>query len=399
MPAPPSSTLWIYLPYVDDQATGMQRFASQMILALGRAGVDFQLLIGEVHGSPPWLDGLPHRRIFTSAVARRLPRFAVALARVLWLQFVFPLIAGRAKGGMLPGRAKGAMLLSLAGELAPFPRVPQIGVAHDLTDFRAYSGRKGLGTTVRNRLWAAGLRRARAVIAISNATREDVLAVFGLSADRVHVVFEGFDPRIFRPASSSVAASEPAPEPASAPYLLYAGTLDPHKNIALALDVFARLRARGRAVTFKLVGRHDKARIAALIDAVPPAVRDGVDFVGFVSDDELARLMRGCAAFVFPSRNEGFGLAPVEAMACGAPVAAAAAGSLPEVVGDGGMLLDPDDADGWVRHVDRLLDDPDCRRDWSARALARSNVFSWDQAAAAYRAIIADPDRRVSQTA
>ena len=368
-----SSTLWIYLPYVDESATGMGRFASEMIVALRRSGLEFTLLLGEVQGSPAWLRDIPHRLVFRPEAVRRLPRFAIAIGRLVWLQFRFAHVAGRS-----------ATLLALAGELAPFPSFRQVGVAHDLTDLRAFAGRASLGVRVRNALWAAGLRRSLATIAISRATRRDVIDTLGLPPDRVHVVYEGFDPATFAPAPNAAAA-------AGTRFLLYAGTLDPHKNLAFALKVFACLRAEGRPLQFRLVGRQPADRVAALLAAIPPDIRRDVRFEGFVSDAQLADLMRGCAAFIFPSRNEGFGLAPVEAMACGAAVIAAAAGSLPEVVGEGGVLLDPDDVDGWTRHVGRVLDEPDYARELRARALARASLFSWDRAATGYRAILADP--------
>jgi glycosyltransferase involved in cell wall biosynthesis len=98
--------------------------------------------------------------------------------------------------------------------------------------------------------------------------------------------------------------------------------------------------------------------------------------------------MRNCAAFVFPSLSEGFGLAPVEAMACGAPVVSSAATSLAEVVGEGGVLLSPTDHDGWVRELSSVLSDKEYRRELSRRALGRSSTFSWDRAAGAYRKLI-----------
>lgn len=360
-------TLWVYLPYVDAEAAGMQRFASQMILALARARVPFRLVIGEAHGRPAWLDGLDHRVAIGAATANSLPRAAVAVARVAWLQLVFPRIA----------RA-GDTLLALGHELPPLPRIRQVAVVHDLTDFKPYAERGSTATRARNRLWKAGLQRAAAVIAISEATRRDLLDLFGLDPARVTVIHEGVDRALFRPTAAT----------ASTRYLLYAGTLDPHKNVPFLLDVFARLKALVPDIRLKLVGRHDPARTATMRGSVPDAIRGDVQFVGFVSDETLAALMAGCAAFVFPSRNEGFGLAPAEAMACGAPVIAAAAGSLPEVVGNGGVLLSPDDAGAWVGELVRLLGDEAYRETLSARALARSDAFSWDAAAAAYAEVI-----------
>lgn len=363
--------IWIYLPYVDAQAAGMQRYASQMIVALHRSGLRFELIVGELHGEPAWLKDITYRVAIGGGVSRRLPRPLVAFARLLWLQFAFPAATGAMREDVF---------LALGHELPPFPRTRQIAVVHDLTDFKSFSGRDTLATRARNTLWKAGLRRSARVIAISQATRDDLLDVFRLDPRRVEVVYEGFDPYLFRPAAA------PATRPSR--FLLYAGTLDPHKNVAFLLNVFGRLRGQFPDLRLKLVGRHDAGRRAALLAAVLPPLRADIDFLGFVSDAELAALMGQCAAFVFPSRNEGFGLAPVEAMACGAPVLAAGAGSLPEVIGEGGVLLSPNDVDAWVSELARILSDDTYRAELSARALTRSHAFSWDDAASAYRRLL-----------
>lgn len=350
----------------------MQRFASQMILALGRSGLSFTLLLGEVHGEPLWLRGVRYEVILSAHLAARLPRSVAAMARVAWLQFILPF---RMK------RLGARLLLSLASELPPFPFMPQIGVAHDLTDFKAFAERRGAGIWVKNAMWKGGLQKAISIIAISEATRDDLVRTFALDAERINVVHEGFDKRLFHPEKATKAV-------AARPFLLFAGTLDPHKNVALLIKLLAELRADGVPVSLKLVGRQDPRLVAALRSQFPPGLQDDIEFIGFVSDEALAVLMRDCAAFVFPSRNEGFGLAPVEAMACGAPVVAASAGSLPEVIAGGGVLLDPDDVRAWKDEIRRVLEDPGHARALSRRALERSAAFSWDKAAREYRAII-----------
>ncbi|CAA9389299.1 MAG: Glycosyltransferase, partial [uncultured Chloroflexia bacterium] len=338
---PEERPIWIYLPYADEQAAGMQRYASQMIKALRKNGVAFELIVGEVHGHPAWLKGTTHRIAIRKPLARLLPRALLAFLRLLWLQTIFSFVIGR----------RGGTLLALAHELPPFPRIRQVAVAHDLTDFKSFAERGGWGTRARNALWGAGLKRSAQVIAISEATRRDLLEVFKLEPSKVHVVYEGVDTKLFNPEAAA------AGQPAERPFLLYAGTLDPHKNLPFLLDVFADLRSRIGYIDLKLVGRHNPQRVAALLQGVPTPFKGNVDFVGFVPDEVLASMMAGCSAFVFPSRNEGFGLAPVEAMACGAPVLAADAGSLPEVIGAGGVLLPPEDAEAWLDELERTLTD------------------------------------------
>jgi len=248
---------------------------------------------------------------------------------------------------------------------------------HDLTDFKAYAGRNGTLSRVRNRLWQTGLNRSDVVIAISEATRHDLAATLGISGSRVRVVYEGVDQERFTPGGPGVATAPP--------FLLYVGTLDAHKNVPFLLRIHAELVARGLDVELVLAGRHPRERVAALADALPEAVRERVRWAGFVDDAELVRLLRSCAAFVFPSLNEGFGLAVVEAMACGAPVVSSGAGSLEEVVGAGGLVLPPTDEGQWVGALERVLGDPSYREALVARAVTRAEAFSWDRAAASYR--------------
>ena len=363
--------LWVYLPYADERAAGMQRYGSEMVKALQQAGVRFELILGEVHGSPEWLRGSRYRVAIKGRLARRLPRPLAALARLVWLQTIFSFGIAR----------RGGTLLALAHELPPFPRVRQIAVAHDLTDFKWFAERGSVSTRLRNALWRAGLKRSDRVVAISEATRRDLVQIMGVLPDRIDVVYEGADTSLFRPL--------PAPRADAGPrFLLYAGTLDPHKNLPFLFEVFTTLRGSVEDITLKLVGRHDPARAQALLASLPEDLRPAVDFVGFVSDKELAELMAQCSAFVFPSLNEGFGLAAVEAMACGAPVIAADAGSLPEVVGSGGTLLPPDDQEAWLTELVRVLTDDGYRQKMSQLALSRSRAFSWAQAAEAYRDLL-----------
>jgi glycosyltransferase involved in cell wall biosynthesis len=370
-PAGPPPRVVVYLPYVDERAAGLQRYASQMVLALRRAGLAFELVVGEQLGDPAWLAGLAPRVVVPRRLSDRLPRAAAAFLRLALLQTIF--LAPRYRGAALT-------VLALGHEVVRFPRFRQVAVAHDLTHLKDFSRREGWGGRLRSRWWQAGLNRCDRVIAISGATARDLIDVLGVDPARIAIVYEGVDGDVFKPAARDTSA---------APYFLYAGTLQPHKNVGLVFAAFARVHAARPAATLRLVGHHPPAIAAALLATLSPAARAAVSFDGFVSDARLAELMAGTVGFVFPSRNEGFGLAPVEAMACGAPVLAADAGSLTEVVADGGVLLSPDDVEGWTTQMLRLLDDEAYRDDLSRRAQARSSIFSWHAAALSYMRLVA----------
>jgi glycosyltransferase involved in cell wall biosynthesis len=212
---------------------------------------------------------------------------------------------------------------------------------------------------------APALRRAAAVLVPSAYTRERLLAsVRGLHEERFHVTPWGIDARF-------------SPGPASRePFLLTVGTLQPRKNLEAAIGAFERLQDVGqRLVVVGASGWRVEALQARL--AASPA-RDRIDVLGRVSDAELLDLYRGASCLLFPSRGEGFGFPPLEAMACGTPVVAAAAGSLLEVLGDAAPLVDPDEPAALAAAVAEVLDDP---APWRARGLARASSYTWERCA------------------
>ncbi len=156
------------------------------------------------------------------------------------------------------------------------------------------------------------------------------------------------------------------------PFLLYPAKPWPHKNHARLLEAFALLRRERPELRLVLTGGGDTP------------VADGVERLGRVSVDELAGLYRSAAALVFPSRYEGFGQPPLEAMACGCPVACSDAASLPEVVGDAARLFDPGSPEEIAAAVAEVLDDPG---PWRERGLARAAAFSWERSAREHEAV------------
>lgn len=241
----------------------------------------------------------------------------------------------------------------------------------------------------------AGLCRDDWVITPSEATRTDLAELAGVDPDRVFVVPLAADARVFHPdagagRASGVRARLGLPE---APYLLALSGGDVRKNVVSAIRAFTRVvRETGaRELAFVIVGPPVAERGAD--ESLREAERAGarVVFAGLVGDAELAALYAGALAFVYPSLYEGFGLPPLEAMQCGTPVIAARASSLPEVVGDAGILVDPDDPDALCDAMARLHRDAGLRDRLRARSLERAARFSWartvSETLAAYGAV------------
>ena len=165
------------------------------------------------------------------------------------------------------------------------------------------------------------------------------------------------------------------------PYILSVGANDVRKNISHLAECFGRITARGQSDDLRLVlvGNATQRVPLEALKLKYPDIAERVIFTGFVPADHLAALYSGAVAFAFPSLAEGFGLPVLEAMQCGAPVISSNATSLPEVVGDAGVLLPPNDIDAWCDALVGVACNSDLRAELKARSLARAELFSWDR--------------------
>jgi glycosyltransferase involved in cell wall biosynthesis len=234
------------------------------------------------------------------------------------------------------------------------------------------------------------------VLTISQRTKDDLLTLRpAMDPDRVFVTHLAADPARFYPCDdparlAAVRGRYGIPE---GPYVLSVGTLEPRKNLPHLLRTFADLVRAERADDLRLVLTGAKGwdfeTIFSEVEQLA-ALRDRVVFTGYVDDGDLAPLYSGAAVFVYPSLYEGFGLPPLEAMQCGTPVITSNTSSLPEVVGDAGLMVDPRDGDALAQAMLDVYRAPGRRADLAARALVRAAQFSWDRYAretvAAYRA-------------
>jgi glycosyltransferase involved in cell wall biosynthesis len=235
-------------------------------------------------------------------------------------------------------------------------------------------------------------RTATQLITPSNRARADLIAAYGLPADRVHAVHHGLDPG-FRPGlpggAELVARAGGA---AGAPYVLYAATLHPRKNLGALRDAMASLAADGRPHVLAVAGgpapdRDDSTALLRAAAAELPGAPGRVAILGEPSDAQLAALMAGAAAFCLPSLYEGFGLTALEAMACGAPVVVSDRGALPEVVGGAGVVVAPTAA-GVRGGLARVLGDPVLAARLGAAGAARARGFSWEAAGAGWLSVL-----------
>jgi glycosyltransferase involved in cell wall biosynthesis len=210
-------------------------------------------------------------------------------------------------------------------------------------------------------------RRAYRVLTVSEYSRKELLKWTGLPPESIVNVGNGIDP-VFNPSGRRYDRGFL--------YILYVGNLKPHKNIHRLVHAFARI---DRPELRLLLTGCSTPDLAASVRSLGLANR--VQFTGCVDDSQLAELYRGALLLVQPSLMEGFGLPPLEAMACGTPVVVSRSAALPEVVGDAGVLIDPLDIDDIRRGIERAISDQELRRKLIAAGRLRASMFRWDDVA------------------
>ncbi len=270
---------------------------------------------------------------------------------------------------------------------------PTVITVHDLSWIRHPETHPEVRVSAMNRYFEPGLRRADAIITDSAFVKQEVMELFGVAERMISVVPLGVE-SLFQPLQAEQTQTVLAQHQlVHGAYFLAVGTLEPRKNLALALTAYMQLPDSIRSAhPLVLVGMKGW-RTTALEQQIAPLVQSGqVRQLGYVSRTDLATLIAGAMTLVYPSIYEGFGLPPLEAMACGVPVICANASSLPEVVGDAGVLVDPYDEAELVRALTRMAEDEAERTILGRLARERSQQFTWsrcaDETQAVYRSVI-----------
>ncbi len=297
-----------------------------------------------------------------------LKRLLNAAFDIVWMQFVLPAQASKAKSDVLfcptflsPIFAPCGVVLTIF-DMA-FMRYPE---TCDLF-FRTYL-RVMLSLTK---------GRARKILTISEYSKKEIVKYLNVPEDRIEVIYPGKDER-FTPGRSALGGKYGIP----GKYFLYIGTIEPRKNIETIIDAFAKVK-RESALPHSLVIAGGKGWYydSVFRNARVSGVEDSIIFPGYIPEEDLPSLYRNAEAFVFPSLYEGFGLPVLEAMACGCPVIASNTSSIPEAAGDAAILIDPLDTYSIAASMKKVASDPGLREQLVNKGLERSRRFSWDNAA------------------
>ncbi len=306
------------------------------------------------------------------------PRLSGNLGKVEFEHLTFPRVCRR-----------GNFTLAHIPHLGPplFPSIPTVVTIHDLIPMILPDYRGSRAVRIYTRLAAAGARRAKIIIADSEASRRDILKHLQIPPERVRVVYlaadEKFQPAVDTAERERVRMKYSLPEE----FVLYLGGLDVRKNLAVLIQAFAALRLECEA-GWRLViagGLPARSQSAFFPDprvlAQDARILDAVQLIGHVAEEDKPALYSRARALVYPSLYEGFGLPPLEAMACGTAVICSNSSSLPEVVGDAGILLPPREVKAWTEALRRVMRDEAFCRELRARGLIRAKNFSWERTA------------------
>ena len=261
------------------------------------------------------------------------------------------------------------------------PEKPRLtATIHDMTAWLLPEAHTSGNRAADNHFAERVLKRADGLIAVSESTRNDAVRILGLDPRKIHVIYSGVRDAFFQttPACASRAAAKYG---LRRPYILFVGTIEPRKNLDLLLDAYEQLSASLRE-QFELAiagpAGWAKAQTLGRLRAGSPGVR----LLGYVPEEDLPGLTAGAAVFAYPSLYEGFGFPVAQAMAAGVAVLTSHTSSLPEVVGDGAVLVDPRSATEVRDGLTRLLLSPDLRDTLGKRGRQQAERFRWEHCAA-----------------
>ncbi len=289
--------------------------------------------------------------------------------RILWVQAILPirLVVDKA-----------SLLLSPVPEGMLAPVVPQVVTLLDIIPV-LFPKEYPQAQYYARYFLPAVLRRSEGVITISENTKRDIIAHYGIKPERVHVILPGCDRSGYRLGIDPEGVKR---KYGLADYFLYVGNLFPHKNLKRLLRAFALIA--GRLPHHLVIGGWKDPRYFEALEDEVKALRlaERVSFLNYIPPDELPALYSGATVFVLPSLYEGFGLPLLEAMACGCPVVVSNAASQPEVCGDAAYYVDPHDIESIAEGISKVALDEELRKKLIHKGLQRAELFSWEKAAA-----------------
>jgi glycosyltransferase involved in cell wall biosynthesis len=352
---------------------GLSRYIYEMTLKLPSTlpGDRFTAFVGNTPIPPDFLASAPPNVSFSRS---RFPTVRASV-RIAWEQLILPVASARSR----------LDLLFCPVNVRPFlSTCPVIVTIHDVIFLHYPDSFRPLKRLYLQAMTGWSARHAAHIITVSEATRQDVIRLLGVPPNRVTAVHNGVGSQ-FRPYLEHEHEAFRREHGIQGRVILYLGTLEPRKNVTTLITAFAAIASDPNFSDVILVIGGSKGwyfdEIFATAERLGLTASNRVRFLGRVPDEELPLWYNIAALCAYPSLYEGFGLPPLEAMACGTPVVVSDRSALPEVVGDAGILLDPEDIPAWSEGMRRLLQEPELASDLSRRGLEQAVHFSWERSA------------------
>lgn len=249
---------------------------------------------------------------------------------------------------------------------------------HDLTPIIFPKEHKSGKSLIYKLLFPRTLKTADKIIAVSYSTKQDLLKYFKLPDKQIKVIHEAADEK-FQPLDKETIQKFKTKYNLNSPFILYVGTLEPRKNIPTLIKAFYNLRKYNLPHKLVITGKKGWKYNSIFETIEKLGIQDDVIFTGYVPNEDLPALYNAADLFVYPSLYEGFGLPPLEAMSSGCPVITSNTSSLPEVVGDAGIMIDPYDVDTLANSIYKVLTNDGLKADMVEKGLERAKMFSWEK--------------------
>ena len=346
------------------RSAGINNYIYQLVRHLPQVS-DFRYTVwtGEREGDLARIE-----RHVTSLPTHRPP------VRILWEQLIQPYVVAKQQPDLLHGMAFVLPLLLT---------VPGIITIFDLTFLLVPEAFRPLNRLYLQTMTRLSARRAAHICSIAKHGKMDIVTYLGVPESKVTVVYPGLDPRFEQPPTHTEIVEFRRSKGLPERYMLYLGTLEPRKNVPALIRAFATIKKHVQGVKLVLAGGKGWGFEEIFAEVERFSLQDEVHFTGFVPNDELALWYAAADLFVYPSLYEGFGLPPLEAMACGTPVITSDATSLTEVVGEAGVTIAPNNEELLAETMLQLLNSPEelaTRREMGLEQAAR---FNWSLSAQA----------------
>lgn len=349
------------------QPVGVGNYIIQFVKALAKMDIDYELIVFAQKGKRDLFDIPNDENLHWVIVPDKSPMY-----RLIWEQTTFPRLVHRAEVDLLH---------SLHYTQPVRLGCPSIVTIHDMTfflfpDLHTRSKRLFFPFAIRS-----SVRRADALIAISESTRQDSIRLLGVSPQKIFTTQLGITDEFRVVKDNELLAKVRKKYDLPEEFVLYVGLVEPRKNIPFLIRAYKSLADEGIKHNLVIVGRIGWMYQEVFKQIEELGLEGRVQFTGYLPQDDLPMVYNLASLFVYPTKYEGFGLPALEAMACGTPVVTTAISSLPEIVGDAGMLIPPGDEQALASAMAEVLHDSTLFNQLRTRGLQRSEHFTWERTA------------------